>query len=69
MNTIESAHEFYPYTAECLPREAGVRILDLGCGTGLELDAFFALNPEARSKDHGYRPGGGNAQRAETEIQ
>lgn len=48
MNTIESAHEFYPYTAECLPREAGVRILDLGCGTGLELDAFFALNPEAK---------------------
>ena len=48
MNTIESAHEFYPYTAKCLPREAGARILDLGCGTGLELDAFFALNPEAK---------------------
>ena len=48
MNTIESAHEFYPYTAEGLPRNAGVQILDLGCGTGLELDAFFALNPEAK---------------------
>ena len=47
LNTIESARTFYDFTAECLPKEAGARILDLGCGTGLELDAFFRLNPEA----------------------
>ena len=47
MNTIESAREFYPFTAACLPRNAGARVLDLGCGTGLELEEFFRLNPAA----------------------
>ncbi len=47
MNTIESAREFYPFTAACLPRNAGTRVLDLGCGTGLELKEFFRLNPDA----------------------
>ena len=42
---IEGASAFYAYTASLLPRAAGSRILDLGCGTGLELEAFFALNP------------------------
>ena len=48
LNTIEFAKEFYPFTAGCLPKENGARILDLGCGTGLELDEFFALNPDAK---------------------
>ena len=48
MTNIESAEEFYPFTAQCLPREPGVKILDLGCGTGLELGEYFALNPTAR---------------------
>lgn len=48
MTNIESAEEFYPFTARCLPREPGVKILDLGCGTGLELGEYFALNPTAR---------------------
>lgn len=47
INTIESAREFYPFTAACLPRNAGTRVLDLGCGTGLELEEFFRLNPAA----------------------
>ena len=47
MNTIESAREFYPFTAACLPRNDGARVLDLGCGTGLELEEFFRLNPGA----------------------
>ena len=34
---IEGAKEFYCYTASLLPRQQGARILDLGCGTGLEL--------------------------------
>ena len=48
LTSIESARAFYPFTARCLPMEPGARILDLGCGTGLELEAYFALNPDAR---------------------
>lgn len=45
LTCIESAEEFYPYTANCLPKDACVEILDLGCGTGLELEHYFKLNP------------------------
>ena len=48
LNNIACAREFYPFTAAHLPRMAGCRILDLGCGTGLELAEYFALNPTAR---------------------
>lgn len=47
MTEIEGAKEFYPYTAALLPGEAGARVLDLGCGTGLELEHYFAINGEA----------------------
>ena len=45
---IEGAREFYPYTAALLPGNKGCEVLDLGCGTGLELEAYFLRNPEAR---------------------
>lgn len=45
---IQSAEEFYPFTAACLPDMPGARILDLGCGTGLELDWYFPRNPGAQ---------------------
>ena len=45
--TIEGASDFYAYTASLLPAETGTRVLDLGCGTGLELEEYFRLNPEA----------------------
>ena len=45
---IEGASAFYTYTASLLPREAGAKVLDLGCGTGLELEELFALNPDAQ---------------------
>lgn len=48
LTNIESAREFYPFTARQLPMEPGARILDLGCGTGLELAEYFALNPGAK---------------------
>lgn len=48
LTEIESADEFYPFTAKCLPAGAGSSILDLGCGTGLELEAYFRLNPSAK---------------------
>lgn len=47
LNCIESAKEFYPYTASLLPEIPGCRVLDLGCGTGLELDEYFKRNPAA----------------------
>ncbi|MDY4592432.1 MAG: class I SAM-dependent methyltransferase [Eubacteriales bacterium] len=48
LNVIEGAREFYPYTASLLPKNRGARVLDLECGTGLELDYYFALNPSAQ---------------------
>ena len=48
MTAIDSAEEFYPYTAGLLPLSHGCRVLDLGCGTGLELGYYYALNPTAR---------------------
>ena len=48
LKVIESAREFYPYTASLLPMQKGAKVLDLGCGTGLELDYYFALNPSAK---------------------
>ena len=57
LNTIESARAFYEFTAERLPRDVGAQILDLGCGTGLELDAFFRLNPDAEVTGIDLAPG------------
>ncbi|MBQ7183534.1 MAG: class I SAM-dependent methyltransferase [Clostridia bacterium] len=44
---IEGASGFYAYTASLLPSAEGSRVMDLGCGTGLELEEYFALNPAA----------------------
>ena len=48
MSNIESADEFYPFTAKQLPTTENCHILDLGCGTGLELEEYYLLNPSAR---------------------
>ncbi len=48
LTEIEGAREFYPFTADCLPKVPGASVLDLGCGTGLELQFYFAVNPAAR---------------------
>jgi len=48
LNEIESAKEFYPFTAGCLPMMDHASVLDLGCGTGLELEYYYDLNPSAK---------------------
>ena len=45
--TIEGAGSFYRFTASLLPSEERSRVLDLGCGTGLELEEYFSVNPDA----------------------
>ena len=47
LNNIEGAKEFYPFTASCLPKEQYAGVLDLGCGTGIELEEYFKINPSA----------------------
>lgn len=44
LTNIESAADFYPFTADCLPDIPNATILDLGCGTGLELNWYFRRN-------------------------
>ncbi len=44
---IQGAEEFYPATATLLPDFPGCRVLDLGCGTGLELETWLPAHPEA----------------------
>ncbi|MCR5618607.1 MAG: class I SAM-dependent methyltransferase [Lachnospiraceae bacterium] len=45
---VEEDSEFYAFTASLLPWSENAEVLDLGCGTGLELEAYFALNPAAK---------------------
>lgn len=47
LSNIAGAREFYPFTAAALPAWVGATVLDLGCGTGLELEFYFACNPDA----------------------
>lgn len=56
LTCIEAAQEFYPFTASCLPTGA-VSILDLGCGTGLELEYYFPLSPDASVTGIDLAPG------------
>ena len=46
LNEIDSAGEFYAFTASCLPKER-CHVLDLGCGTGLEMEFYLKSNPDA----------------------
>lgn len=57
LTCIESAREFYPFTASCLPKAPGTRLLDLGCGTGLELGYYFDIVPTANVTGVDLAPG------------
>lgn len=57
LTNIDSARAFYPFTADCLPQTPGSRVLDLGCGTGLELGYYFEAVPTARVTGIDLAPG------------
>ncbi|MBQ4447516.1 MAG: class I SAM-dependent methyltransferase [Clostridia bacterium] len=57
LTCIDSAREFYPFTATCLPQIHGTRLLDLGCGTGLELDYYYEMVPSAEITGIDLAPG------------
>ena len=57
LTCIDSAREFYPFTANCLPHIPGARLLDLGCGTGLELDYYYEMVPSAEITGIDLAPG------------
>jgi tRNA (cmo5U34)-methyltransferase len=48
MQNVSGAGRFYLETVKALPLKPGMRLMDLGCGTGLELDRLFELCPDAR---------------------
>ena len=48
LTNIASAEQFYPFTAAQLPTAPKSHILDLGCGTGLELQYYYKQNPTAK---------------------
>lgn len=45
MENVEGARVYYKETARYLRLPKNARLLDLGCGTGLELDEILPLNP------------------------
>lgn len=57
LTEIEAAQAFYPFTAACLPDTPGCAVLDLGCGTGLELGFYFERNPTAKVTGIDLAPG------------
>ncbi len=57
LTCIEYAEEFYPFTAVCLPQMPGTHLIDLGCGTGLELNYYFEMVPSAEITGIDLAPG------------
>lgn len=57
LQNIAGAGEFYPFTAAQLPVGPDAHILDLGCGTGLELEWYFLENPTAKVTGIDLAPG------------
>lgn len=57
LTCIDGAREFYPFTVSLLPKKTGALILDLGCGTGLELNDYFKENPYANVTGIDLAPG------------
>ncbi|MCB1223134.1 MAG: methyltransferase domain-containing protein [Mesotoga sp.] len=47
-NNVNESAAFYREEARLVPVTTGIRILDLGCRTGLEIGEIFKLNSTAR---------------------
>jgi len=47
LNNVEGLASAYPELAKCLPDQTGT-LLDLGCGTGLELPEIYKRYPDVR---------------------
>lgn len=48
MENVKGSDNFYVETAKLVPKIDGLNLLDLGCGTGLELDEIFKVNPTVK---------------------
>ncbi len=42
---LREGNDVYVEAAKLIPKTRGLKLLDLGCGTGLELDEIFKVNP------------------------
>lgn len=47
LNEIEGAKDFYIFGANQLPLRPNAHVLDIGCGTGIELEYYFKRNNTA----------------------
>ena len=47
LSDVSGSDRFYSETVRALPLKPGMKLLDPGCGIGLELDPLFALCPDA----------------------
>ena len=45
LREIDGSVGYYVEIAKLIPATRGLKLLDLGCGTGLELDEIFMVNP------------------------
>jgi tRNA (cmo5U34)-methyltransferase len=48
MDYVDGADKYYIETAKLIPKLNGLKLLDLGCGTGLELDEILKINPTVK---------------------
>ena len=44
INNVDGADKYYIETAKLISKVKGLKLLDLGCGKGLELDEIFIIN-------------------------
>lgn len=48
MKNVDGAAFYYKELAKLIPKKAELSLVDLGCGTGLELEEIFRVNPKVR---------------------